>query len=148
MTSDGSPKAKAVYKQSSKIFKLIKIFAISNKGKKNNICLFIKQKLFRYSPSSFQFNSTDDGENSKSFWLINKHRLFCFYLSKILFEQKWVIPQVYNFSPFEFLAGSNLPPLESAKYCQLKVKIFQKTTSSGISTNTIPGPRICHCSLS
>ena len=33
-------------------------------------------------------------------------------------------------------------PLKSVKYCKLKVKTFQKTTSSGISTNAIPGPRI------
>ena len=32
--------------------------------------------------------------------------------SKILFKQKWGIPQVYSFSPFAFLAGPNLLPLK------------------------------------
>ena len=32
--------------------------------------------------------------------------------SKILFKQKWGMPQVYSFSPFAFLAGLNLLPLK------------------------------------
>ena len=51
--------------------------------------------------------------------------------SKILFKQKWGIPKVYSFSPF--LAGPNLP-LESAQNIA-KIKTFQKSTSSGISTS-------------
>ena len=47
-----------------------------------------------------------------------------------------------QFQSICILGWATFTSLESAKYCQLKVKTFQKTTSSGISTNTIPGPRI------
>ena len=43
---------------------LIKIFAISNKGKNKTVYVyFVKQKLFGYSPSSVQLNSTDDDQH-------------------------------------------------------------------------------------
>ena len=58
--------------------------------------------------------------------------------SKLLFKQKWGIPKVYSFSPFWLGQIYHL----KVHRILLKVKTFQKTSPSGISTNTIPGPTI------